>query len=227
MHACRRLRGMRLAVFDMGGTVINEGGLVYKTLYETLLSFGLNVTPHNIEQWHGANKYEVLDHFLKLESNSTEFLERQHILRQKFDDNLKQQYFSKKSVKLIDPSVPELFDKIRYNGTKIALNTGYSKEIQSAIINNLHLNNIIDDKIASNEVRRGRPYPDMINKLMIRHDIYDPKRVAKIGDTQNDIYEGKHAGCAKLIGVLTGAGTRDSLNKAGATEILNSIIDLK
>jgi hypothetical protein len=29
-----------MAVFDMAGTVIDEGGAVYKTLYETMWMFG-------------------------------------------------------------------------------------------------------------------------------------------------------------------------------------------
>lgn len=216
-----------MAVFDMAGTVINEGGAVYTTLYETLRNYGLNVTPEDITKWHGANKYEVLDHFLDRESTKVEFMTRRYALRDMFEDNLKQTYFTRNAVKLIDPSVPKLFEGMRWNGTKIALNTGYSSEIQLAIIKNLHLDEIIDDKIASDEVVRGRPYPHMIEQLMVNNNIDDPSRVMKVGDTPNDILEGRRAKCAKQYGVLSGAGTHDSLKKAGATEVLNSIIDLK
>lgn len=218
---------MKMAVFDMAGTVINEGGAVYDTLYETMRTFGLSLVPDDINQWHGANKYEVLDHFLTKESTPSEFSARSRRLKELFNDNLKQTYFARNSVSLIDPRVPQLFDEMRCNGVRIALNTGYSSEIQLAIINNLRLGGMIDDRVASDEVRRGRPYPDMIHRLMLNNDIDDPTRVMKIGDTPNDILEGKRAGCAKAYGVLSGAGTREVLNKAGATEILNSIVDLK
>ena len=189
--------------------------------------FGLSVGPRDIDSWHGASKYEVLDHFLLKESTVGEFRQRQQEIHRLFEDNLKQTYFTRNAVKLIDPSVPKLFEGMRWNGTKIALNTGYSSEIQLAIIKNLHLDEIIDDKIASDEVVRGRPYPHMIEQLMVNNNIEDPSRVMKVGDTPNDILEGRRAKCAKQYGVLSGAGTHDSLKKAGATEVLNSIIDLK
>ena len=227
MHAFRRCRGMHMAVFDMAGTVIDEGGAVYKTLYETMWMFGLSVEAHDVDKWHGASKYEVLDHFLAKESTVGEFAQRQQELHRLFEDNLKQIYFSRNTVKLIDPSVPQLFEGMRLNGTKVALNTGYSSDIQLAIINNLRLGEAIDDKIASNEVPQGRPHPHMIEQLMINNGIDDPRRVMKVGDTPNDILEGIRAKCAKQYGVLSGAGTHDSLKRAGATEVLKSIINLK
>ena len=54
----------KMLVFDMAGTTVNENGIVYKTLYETLKNYGLDVTKREIENWHGANKYEVIEHFL-------------------------------------------------------------------------------------------------------------------------------------------------------------------
>ena len=227
MYAFRRCRGMKLAIFDMAGTVINENGAVYTTLYGTMYDFGLNITPADIKPWHGANKYEVLDHFLTKESAQSEFGTRQKQLRTLFNDNLKQVYFSRKSVSLINPHVPQLFESMRNNGVRVALNTGYSRDIQLAIINNLNMGGMIDDHIASDEVRRGRPYPDMIHKLMINNDIEDPSRVMKVGDTMNDILEGKWAGCAKVYGVLSGAGMENELKDAGASEVINSIMDLK
>ena len=65
----------------------------------------------------------------------------------------------------------------------------------------------IDDFISSDDVKMGRPAPYMIHRLMERHDIMDVKNVAKVGDTRNDVLEGKNAGCGITIAVQTGAGT--------------------
>ena len=40
------------------------------------------------------------------------------------------------------------------------------------------------------------------------------KYVAKVGDTKNDILEGKNAGCGINIGVLSGVGTKVDLSEA-------------
>ena len=47
------------------GTTVNEGGIIYKTLYKTI-NFNLDIVDENeIHKWHGINKYEVLDYYLE------------------------------------------------------------------------------------------------------------------------------------------------------------------
>ena len=65
----------------------------------------------------------------------------------------------------------------------------------------------VDDFISSGDVRMGRPYPYMIHRIMERNNIISVKHVAKVGDTRNDVLEGKNAGCGITIAVQTGAGT--------------------
>ena len=233
----------RMMVFDMAGTVINEGGLVYKTLYQTLDQFHVPVCENEIKYWHGANKYEALDYFLKrsvmkngaifhIDKYNITDLERDefHFLRPTlhhlFDKNLKDVYFSKNSVKFIDDNLPSLFCKIRENNIIIALNSGYSKEIQEIILHNLHFKEIIDDYISSDVVQKGRPEPYMINTLMRRNNIIVPEQVIKFGDTKNDILEGQNARCGESIGVLSGAANRDDFESVGATIILDSVMKI-
>jgi len=54
----------------------------------------------------------------------------------------------------------------------------------------------------------------MIHRLMERHNIMNAEYVAKVGDTRNDMLEGKNAGCGINIGVLTGVGNADDLSDA-------------
>ena len=84
----------------------------------------------------------------------------------------------------------------------------------------------IDDWISSENVEKGRPYPYMINKLIKKHNIKDPKSICKIGDTVNDMKEGKNANCGLVIGVLSGEGTSNELIDAGADMIIDKITDL-
>ena len=120
--------------------------------------------------------------------------------------------------------MPDLFNNLRKNDIKIALNTGYSKEIQENIINKLHMNEFIDGYISSEDVRYGRPYPYMIYKLMEKFEIENSRQVIKIGDTENDILEGKNARCF-TIGVLSGADDKEKLIKSNY--ILNSVMNLE
>ena len=76
------------------------------------------------------------------------------------------------------------------------------------------MNEYVDDFISSGDVSMGRPYPYMIHRIMERNNILSVKHVAKVGDTKNDVKEGKNAGCGITIGVQTGAGTMMDLLEA-------------
>ena len=219
-------RNIKLAVFDMAGTTVKEHGLVYKTLYSSMNQFGLTVRKKEVEKWHGINKYEVLDHFLLRENKDRKDTNKlQNELYKLFEYNLKHEYFESSKISLIDDKLPLLFKKLRQKDIKIALNTGYSVDIQMAIIDKLKLDSFIDDFISSEEVKIGRPYPYMIHKLMERNNIKNSKEVIKFGDTQNDILEGLNANCFASVGVLSGAESRDQLKNADF--VVNSVMDIK
>ena len=193
----------------MAGTVINEGGLVYKTLYETLKSNNIPVKKSDMNDWHGQQKRQVIsnmiDKYLPHEMNKGEI---KNYCYDEFDVKLDDAYFGKHSrISLIDPELPNFFQRLRFNGVKIALNTGYERNFQKKIINHFNMTEYVDDFISSGDVRMGRPFPYMIHRIMERNDIISVKHVAKVGDTRNDVLEGKNAGCGITIAVQTGAGT--------------------
>ncbi|SLJ82276.1 HAD family hydrolase [Mycobacteroides abscessus subsp. abscessus] len=52
------------------------------------------------------------------------------------------------------------------------------------------------------------------------------RRVAVAGDTAGDIESGRRAGATILAGTLTGAHDADTLRRAGATHVLDSVAEL-
>jgi phosphonatase-like hydrolase len=214
---------IRLIVCDMAGTTVNEGGIVYKTLVQTIKRYGLEIGDNEIKYWYGVNKTEVLKYFL---NRSGEDDTKLPYMLTDFKTNLKKNYFEDKTISLINPKLPHLFNTLRERGIKIALNSGFSVDIQEALIDNLEMRSFIDGYISSESVPQGRPEPYMIQELMKRFNIDDPNQVIKLGDSVNDILEGKNANCFKSIGVLSGAERKQNLLDAGADMILNSVMDL-
>ncbi len=209
-------RGITLMVCDMAGTVINEGGLVYKTLYETLKNNNIPVKKSDMNDWHGQQKQQVIsdmiDKYLPHEMYKNDV---KNYCYDEFDVCLNDAYFgAHTSISLIDPELPNFFQRLRFNGVKIALNTGYERNFQRKIINHFNMNEYVDDFISSTDVRMGRPFPYMIHRIMERNDIISVKHVAKVGDTRNDVLEGKNAGCGITIAVQTGAGTTKDFREA-------------
>jgi len=209
-------RGITLMVCDMAGTVINEGGLVYKTIYNTLKGNNIPVKTTDIDNWHGKHKLEVINDMIdKYLPNDMHKGEIKNYCFEEFKVNLDDAYFGEHSrISLIDPELPNFFQRLQLNGVKIALNTGYERDFQKKIINHFNMNEYVDDFISSGDVSMGRPYPYMIHRIMERNNILSVKHVAKVGDTKNDVKEGKNAGCGITIGVQTGAGTMMDLLEA-------------
>jgi len=220
-----RSKSIRMLVCDMAGTTIQERGIVYNSLYKTVKLIKPKLMKSEIEQFSGYNKLEVIKYFVeqqKMDSPTTVI----NNLDSEFNYYLKKEYSNNDSVKLIHPALLPYFNVLRYNDIKICLNTGYNKDIQNLLIDKLGMLDYIDDYISSEEVDRGRPYPYMINRLMARNDIDNPKEVIKIGDSVADIKEGINAGC-NTVAVLSGAGHVQDLSKEKPDFILNSIMDLR
>ena len=220
-----------LLVCDMAGTVINEQGQIYRSLFTTLKELGYNPNVNDLENWGGKEKRHILTQQIyksvsRGEYVPTDLTHMVDIAEEKLIEDLKYNYFNKSCVSLMDDELFNFFDCARINGIKIALNTGYSKEFQREIVNHFNLDLHVDDFISSEEVKYGRPYPYMIHTLMSRFDIRHPKHVAKVGDTKNDMKEGVNACCGINIGVLSGFEGKDALLDSGADVVVNKITDL-
>ena len=111
---------------------------------------------------------------------------------------------------------------------KVALNTGFTRVITDVILRRLNWvrSPLIDATVTSDEVPEGRPQPYMIEKIMGQFGISDPAEVIKVGDTEVDIREGRNAGCGLVIGVTTGAYTREQLSIFSPDKIIDSLSEL-
>src|SRR5678815_2313027 len=127
------------------------------------------------------------------------------------------------------PDAEEIFAFFKNNNIKVGLDTGFFSDITHVIIERLGWlkNGLVDYVISSDETAEGRPYPYMIQELMKRADVTDPKKVIKIGDTEVDIKEGRNAGCLLTIAVTTGKSySREQLELYQPDFIIDSLHEL-
>jgi len=226
-----KTKGIKLLVCDMAGTTVDEQGLVYITLRECMNSAGLNVSKDEMHAWHGAQKTEVVRHFLEDRRGATastgDLDAAAAAIDADFEKRIEHKYFAADSpVKHVSPKLVELFGACRAAGVKVALNTGYPTKIKNGLVEKLGFGGIVDDTICAGDVGIGRPAPYMVHALMKRNGITDARTVAKAGDTARDIEEGLHAGCGLNIGVLSGADSEATLRTAGADIVLPDITAL-
>jgi len=209
----------RLLVCDMAGTTVNEKGIVYDTIFKTVNPLSTEITRETIHKWHGVKKIEVLTYFANKYNGDIEKLDKE------FNDNLLDAY-QPGNIDYIHSTLPDYFANLQKHNFVIALNTSYPRKIQQHIIKTLKLNEIVDDRICADDVKNGRPHPDMIQLLMTRNYIKSPKDVCKVDDTSIGILEGKSAGCYKVCGVLSGGDSEKELKEAGADMIYPKIVDV-
>ena len=211
----------RLLISDMAGTTIQEKGIVYNSLFNTIKLIKSDLTKDDIAKFTGHNKVEVIKHFVNAQKMDSPNVVIRN-LNSEFNYYLKKEYMNNSSVRLINPNLPDYFNMLRYNGVRIALNTGYNIDIQNLLVDKLNMINFVDDYISSEEVTKGRPAPYMIHELMERNGVSDINEVVKVGDTVADIREGKNAGC-DTVGVLSGSDSFSMLKMEKPNFVVNNI----
>lgn len=207
-----------LVVFDVAGTTVHDAGNVAAALSAAVRERGIDVGIDEVEQVMGLAKPVALR---KLLGGSVDDQELQAAFRS-FRHHMLEHYLRSPSVRPVD-GVEATFFALREMGVKIALDTGFDRKILDAILLRLGWFDAVDFTVASDEVAAGRPAPDMIRRAMAATGVNDPQRVAKVGDTPIDMYEGHNAGCVEVIGVLTGTGSAEELESAGAHQVISSV----
>ncbi|MGQ7947339.1 phosphonatase-like hydrolase [Flavobacterium sp. WC2509] len=216
---------IEMVVFDMAGTTIDEQNIVYKSLHKAINKFGIDVSLEMVLRiGAGKEKFQAINDILK-HLNSTDKNKAESIFEY-FKEILDEQYLSAK-VSPIE-GVEEIFQKLKNDGIKVVLNTGYSSQVANTLLDKLKWEKDVhyDALITASDVIIGRPSPEMIVKAMELFGITDASKVLKAGDSEIDIEEGKNAKCGITIGVLSGAQTRSQLEEAKPDYILDSLASL-
>lgn len=221
------MHNIELVVFDMAGTTVNEDNVVYKTLQKAINNTGRNLTLDFVLK-HGAGKekYQAIKDILK-EEDGHHHDDKATVLFENFKTLLKKAYEDLEVTTYT--GVEDLIDFLKKENIKIALNTGYDKNTAQFLIDKMKwkLGVQFDALVTADDVKKGRPNPDMIFEAMKILQIDSPEKVIKAGDSIIDIEEGKNANCGMTIGVTTGAHTRKQLASASPTYVLDALLELK
>lgn len=217
---------IQMVMFDMAGTTVHDNDDVNICFQAALESTGLAVTRDDINAVMGLQKPLAIRMILesKLTDHSTITDAYVNELHEVFLHKMIDFYTNDPRVKEID-GASDVFRTLKAAGIKVAIDSGFSRDIIDAIVERLgwERDDLIDISVASDEVPQGRPAAHMIQKAMAAFGITDPKAVAKVGDTPADLNEGYNSNAAYNIGVLSGACTRAELEAHPHTHILNSI----
>lgn len=210
----------------MAGTTVYDKGFVHIAFIKGMESKGFEVTHEEVNPLMGLHKPQAIRIMLEKRIDpatiTEEFVMEIHDV---FEQNMVDFYTNDESVREIE-GASDTFKKLQAAGIKVALDTGFGRKITDTIIKRLGWDKgLVDASCASDEVERGRPYPDMIKKIMGQLGLENPAEVSKTGDTPVDLEEGHNTGCSLNIGVTSGAYTGDILATFPHTHIVPSVVE--
>lgn len=216
---------IELVVLDMAGTTIDEGQQVYRVLEETARAHGGNPSADDIARWHGADKREALRALLTPSNGTPPSEDTLETVVADFRARLSDAYRTNPPQPL--PGIPEAFARLRSAGVKVALTTGFDRDIVDALLAPLGWDDtVVDAVVPASEVAAGRPAPYMVHTAMERTGIRDVRRVLVAGDTPRDLESGLNAGAAMVVGVLSGASDALELGAVQHTHVLASVAEV-
>lgn len=216
--------GIKLVIFDIAGTIIEDRGEVEAAFANALQKSGIPFTEEELKEWKGATKREVIRHFVERENNGTSpSLDRVEEIYRLFRSELEGTYRERVSPV---PSADAIFAWCRERGIRLATTTGFYAEIRDMILDRTGWRDSFSANVCSSDVSRGRPAPYMIFRAMEASGVEDVRQVVNVGDTPLDLQAGTNAGVRGVIGVMTGIHREERLIREPHTHLLPSVADL-
>ena len=212
---------LRLVVFDMAGTTVRDDGQVPRAFVAALADHGIQVTDEAIVAVRGASKREAVRHFVP---DGPDHQRIADVIYATFCTHLTR-LFAEMGVHPIDGAA-EAFAALRASGVKVAITTGFDREIQSLLLAALGWDSSVADAFAClDDVKNGRPAPELIYRAMERAGVTDAATVAAVGDTALDLEAGNRAGVGWNVGVLSGGHDRARLERVAHTHLFLSVAE--
>jgi phosphonatase-like hydrolase len=215
----RPLENLELFLFDIGGTVLEEDGLVLRAFLTVAEHEGLTTDPEWYRTRMGLNKRAVLEEALAVAGGDTG---RAGELADAFAAQIDLDLTA-------NPPRPYdglmvLIELLEDNDVKVGFVTGFAGKTARAVVD--HMGWPADVIVGSDEVGEGRPAPDLVFEAMKRTGVADAANVAVCGDTPYDVQSGKAAGAGLVVAIGHGSHTLEELAGTGADLLVQDLFDL-
>jgi HAD superfamily hydrolase (TIGR01509 family) len=118
----------------------------------------------------------------------------------------------------------ELIEKLKEEGSTVILASSAKEEEVDHYIDLLDARELVDDWTTSADVENTKPDPDLVHAALDKATDGNPS--VMVGDSVWDVKAAKAAGLPTLA-VLTGGFSEEELREAGASQVVESIADLR
>jgi pyrophosphatase PpaX len=199
-----------VVLFDLDGTLIDSGSMIlasFRHATRTVLA------------------REIPDEVLLANVGGSTLHEQMHALDPVRADDLVECY-REHNMPLHDELQPcrgvvEVLERLRREGRRLGIVTAKRQAGIGLAFRVLPLAHLFDAAVASDDVPRGKPYPDGILHALELLDAR-PGEAAYVGDSPFDVESAKRAGVHSVAVTWGGIHSRKTLEKAGADTLVDS-----
>lgn len=228
-----------MVMFDFAGTTIDDRTAVRDCLYKAAVEFGLETNPDEVLMNIGTNKIHLYQFLIARSQGKNIAIEDFERIKDAGSYNPALEVFKRYTDLMIEyyrtgirvmPGAEDTFRWLHDHDIKIAIDTGFHRNVAEAIVEGTGwvrdglVDIVVDVEHAPGE--RGRPAPFMMFHAMMELNIQSVHEVIKVGDTPADMLEGYNAGCAAVVGVLSGPLPFEEWGRYRHTHIIPSVQEL-
>lgn len=179
---------MKMILFDMDGTLINSGAMIANTINYVRSNIGLET----------MSKNHILENVNDPDVNSAEFFYG----TKHFTDEqsvLFEEYYNENCLKDLEiyEGISELLNDLK-NDFTFTVATNANSDFAHKMLNHLELGNFFDSIVGYNDVKKPKPHPEMVYKMLDKHNV--AKHNAQlVGDSHKDIMAANNAGIDSVL----------------------------
>jgi phosphonatase-like hydrolase len=195
---------IKLIVFDMAGTTVKDDREVEECFMQAAAKTGLEAQTDRVIAMMGISKKVVFQTLWaeQIDKEDPSYISKVEASFVEFKQILEAHYRAQP----VEPTKGclELFDWLRSHQIKIALTTGFYREVTDIILSRLGWDKGLDsDYVGSDN--------SLIQASITPSEIANPQQVICIGDTPSDLLAGHNANCLYTFGVTNGTHTHEQL----------------
>lgn len=209
-------RPIDLFLFDLAGTTVVDDRRVQGAFEAVARAFDLPCDPNRLQSYMGWHKQLVFETLLQAAGRP---IAPAKAMAERFE----REFAASVAARPLQATqgAREAIAGLVEAGVLVGFTTGFARATADLVLGSMGWLGFLS--VASDEVSRGRPAPDLIHAAMRKAAVADAARVGIAGDTPADLQAGANAGCKFRVGVGHGTHSLEQLAQAPYTHLLPTL----
>ncbi len=209
-----KIKNLQAVLFDLDGTLVNSHEIDRLAFVELLdKELGVEVTEEMFSLYTGSPIPNILMNFTSAE-RAKELANSWVEYKTHYKDEMR-----------VFPGVPEMLEKLKQAGLKLAVISSQLYEERVKLYRSLGLEGYFESWLTSDQTEHSKPHPEPVLKTLQRFNV-PASQAIMIGDTFNDMEAGRRAGT--FIGAaMWGFGDKEKMYSYQPDLIFDQIPELE